>query len=942
MDQNQQQGRLIVEWKWLPPDLIQNALNALPAHPDQDLCQFLVRHSYLDPGRAEQVRHAVIQHPSHFATQVPLSGVSQAPSPSLFNSLVPQSEVLDSLKADRGLAQQYYEAVHARDPLFSPHVHCTLKKISVLGKGGMGTVHEVEDTRLGRRAAYKVMMAEHGDTEATFRFLREARLSARLDHPAIPPVYEAGTTREGELYLLMRLIRGRTLRDHIRSYHSGGRKRGVLVKLLECFMKICDAVAYAHSEGVLHRDLKPSNVMVGPFGEVMVLDWGLARDIKDPDSDRMIQAQCALQVDSELFTSQGLTKAGFVLGTPGYMSPEQAEGLDTDTRTDVYGLGAILFEILCNETPVTGKSVMNVIIDTIRGRIRDVRALRPDCPPELAAIVRSALAHKAKDRAASATALADDVGAYLRGEAVSVYSYSMTEKTRRWIANHPLGLVVSTAALLLGAVLVVAALAIRDQELQTDRAQLKSEQEKAKRQVAESEQRIAEQNAAMAVKEQELIEKRAENLERSLQLLSSARVIAGRKGSKDELDRALGEALRIGQRRPTMLRMAGEIYEVAGRFDAAERCYRDVLKTSSENYEALFSLYLLMDKRGMRAKRDQYSQQIIALAQKRNEDIEFSLFLRGLKLQRAGKIKEAIELYNRAEALSTRYAALYINRGSAYRTLKEFQKAKDDFLKAMKITPMQSLIFRSLGHVEKDLENYQNALYYYTCAIALEPKDAQAHFQRAAIFYQQRDVASLSVEADRLLKLSPRSKDAYNWKVYALVELKDYKAAIQWARRGLKIYGGFHKFYYYMGVAYYYSKNYSQSLASFNRAAQLEEGDYLIYMFRGRAYDQLKQDEKAEADFAKALAIKRSLKILRYRIRFLYERGRYKETLADLQHFDSSPDYWPDHRYFRANVYLKMGDQERAKLELQNFLRLQPKSRYQKAARAKLQALKGQ
>ncbi|MDF1666404.1 MAG: protein kinase [Planctomycetota bacterium] len=939
MNQNQQQASLIVEWKWLPQDLINNALNALPAHPGIDLCQFLVLHSYLDPGRAEQVRYGVVNHQSHFATQVHASGSSQSMPSALFNSLTPQSEVLETLKADRGRAQQYYEAVHARDPLFSPHVKCTLKRLSVLGKGGMGTVYEVEDTRLGRRAAFKVISGDSGDDEATFRFLREARLSAKLDHPAIPPVYEAGTTHEGELYLLMRLIRGRTLKEHIRSYHSGGRKRGVLVKLLECFIKICEAVAYAHSQGILHRDLKPSNVMVGPFGEVMVLDWGLARDIKDPDSDRMIQAQCSLKVDSELFSSQGLTKAGFILGTPGYMSPEQAEGQDTDVRTDVYGLGAILYEILSNETPVMGKTVMNVILDTIQGKVPDILKKQSDCPRELAEIVRSSLSRSLKERTESAAVMAEDMSAYLRGEPVSVYSYNLAEKTRRWIVNHPMLLVITTAFVLLSSVLVIATLTVRDQELQAEKARLKSDQEKSMRRAAESEQRIAEQDAAIARGAQEAIEKRAAKLEESLRLLASARVIAGRKGAKKELDAVLNEALSIGNGKPTMLRMAGEIYEIADRIEAAERCYLKAFKKSPNDYEVLYCLYLLMGKKGAQKKRDQYSRQILALAKERNEDVELSLYFQGLAEQRKGNNLGAIEYYNRSETMSTRSAALYINRGAAYSALKRYKEAREDYLKALKIEPKESRAYRNLARVNIYMGNLGEALYHLTCALTLNSKDAQAHDMRGGIYYRQRDFVSLVVECDQLLKLDPKNMKAYNWKTYALVEMKDYSRAILWAKKGLRIDARQHRIYYYMGVAHYYKKDYSQSLATLNKAAQLQSNDYLVYMFRARAYDQLKQDKQAEQDFSRALKLKKSLKVIRYRTYFYVDRDRHEEALADLKYFDSNQKYWPEYRYFRANVYLKMGEKDKARAELQQFLRLNPSSKYAKNARIKLRAL---
>jgi tetratricopeptide (TPR) repeat protein/tRNA A-37 threonylcarbamoyl transferase component Bud32 len=350
----------------------------------------------------------------------------------------------------RGRAVLALRQAAAVDPRFAPHVGLVLETRGVLGEGGMGTVYEVLDRRLGRVAALKVMRTAvpANDLDAR-RFVREAEVTARLDHPAIPPVHEAGTDATGRQYLLMRRIEGEALSRRVEAAHKdGGRPdRAELRALVEVLVKVCDAVAYAHSQGVVHRDLKPANVMVGRFGEVLVLDWGIVRLLGRAE-DARVEALAPAQPGDD----PQLTMAGGALGTPGYMPPEQIEDAPSvDARADVFALGAILCDLLTGQPPVVGATVVNVISATLQHRIARPRDRWPEVPPALDAIAAAALAPTREARTQSASALAADLRAWLADEPVAAYPEGPGARLARTLRRRPALLVAVVALALLAA-----------------------------------------------------------------------------------------------------------------------------------------------------------------------------------------------------------------------------------------------------------------------------------------------------------------------------------------------------------------------------------------------------------------------------------------------------------------------------------------------------------
>ncbi len=336
-----------------------------------------------------------------------------------------------------------------------------------LGRGGIGRVVVVHDRYLGRDVAMKELLAEHTSNPALAtsrmvaleqRFLREARLTGQLEHPAIVPVFEVGRRLDGGLYYTMQRVRGRTLHQLLREARSlEGR-----LKAVAAYLTTCQAIAYAHSRAVVHRDIKPQNIMVGPFGETYVLDWGLAR-VKGRSDPRA--ADLKLQPDIT-----GNVLEGGAIGTPSYMSPEQAEGKIEiiDEKSDVWCLGAVLYELLTGEPPYTGNNPFDVLGKIIKEKWTPVRQLEPDAPVELVAIAEKALQHRREDRYPSAAEMAKDVNAWLQGGRVAAHDYSSWELMRRFTRKNKVAITV--ASICAGVMIALGTLAWRQVLKERDEA----------------------------------------------------------------------------------------------------------------------------------------------------------------------------------------------------------------------------------------------------------------------------------------------------------------------------------------------------------------------------------------------------------------------------------------------------------------------------------------
>ncbi|MEO8548438.1 MAG: serine/threonine-protein kinase [Kofleriaceae bacterium] len=331
-----------------------------------------------------------------------------------------------------------------------------------IARGGMGRVVEAVDTVLGRTVAVKEALA--GGGEATRRFRREIAITARLEHPSIVPVHDAGTLPDGSPFYVMRKVSGRPLTELIGAAATLEQR----LALLPHVVAAAQAIAHAHKRGVVHRDVKPSNILVGELGDTVVIDWGLAKVIGEPEQDDPHAAE-AMDAGTSL-----RTRIGSVFGTPGFMAPEQVRGEAVDARSDVYALGATLYYTFTRQPPHASASVSEteMMSAAASGPAQPIGEVVERLPRELSTIVDKALAFDERVRYPHAGALAEDLQRFLTGQLVASHEYSRRERIARFVRRNRVA--VGVAAVALVTVAVGGALAVRSIVAARDRADVQA------------------------------------------------------------------------------------------------------------------------------------------------------------------------------------------------------------------------------------------------------------------------------------------------------------------------------------------------------------------------------------------------------------------------------------------------------------------------------------
>jgi serine/threonine protein kinase len=330
------------------------------------------------------------------------------------------------------------KAIHRLQHLASiPNLEGTrYSLIEQVARGGMGIVYAAHDGKLSRRVALKVLDDAEPSGELARRLIREAQVLAQLEHPGIVPVHDVGILEDGRIFYTMKFVEGRRLDQHLETVAS-------ISDRLRIFLRVCDAVAFAHARGVLHRDLNPANIMIGPFGEVLVLDWGLAKVLREPadgagNPDAISTGPADVPATSDIDPTQlsATTGHGAVMGTPGYMSPEQARGENDllDERTDIFSLGALLHFLLSEAPP---------------------NAAQPVIDKSLRAICAKATAPDTTIRYDSVTALAGDVSRFLDGLPVTARAETPLDKAARFYRRHDVAILLIAAYLLVRVALLL-------------------------------------------------------------------------------------------------------------------------------------------------------------------------------------------------------------------------------------------------------------------------------------------------------------------------------------------------------------------------------------------------------------------------------------------------------------------------------------------------------
>jgi tetratricopeptide (TPR) repeat protein/tRNA A-37 threonylcarbamoyl transferase component Bud32 len=376
-------------------------------------------------------------------------------------------------------------------------------------RGGLGEVFVAMDEEVKREVALKQILPRQADNPTSrTRFLLEAEVTGSLEHPGVVPVYGLGQQVDGKPYYAMRFIRGKSLEDAIEQYHISaamtaadkGKCALELRNLLTRFVAVCNTIEYAHSRGIAHRDLKPENIMLGPYGETLVVDWGLARPFGDVQVDPDVDLPGEGTISAG--TTNRPTQMGSIVGTPQFMSPEQAMGrLDlVSARSDVYSLGATLYALLTDQPAFVAADVRKVLTDVIKGNFQPPRQIKKDVPLALDAVCRKAMSLKPEDRYPSAKALAAEIERWLADEPVAALPETRLDRAQRWMRRHKTWTQAGAVAII--AIAAVAGTAyMREAGLRGDLQTAFAKEAEARRD-ADVARKAADDNAARASREE--------------------------------------------------------------------------------------------------------------------------------------------------------------------------------------------------------------------------------------------------------------------------------------------------------------------------------------------------------------------------------------------------------------------------------------------------------
>lgn len=406
----------------------------------QKICHILLQKQWLSPEKADEALRVYqpLKNRIPFLQMLLQCGYINKQQGQFLHQIT-----LNQDEQTRSLQQRATAHPTGREDLFQIPLRGNYQKYQILqelGRGGMGRVLLARDLDLKRLVAIKI--CHRVSPQDLLRFIQEAQIGSQLEHPNIGPIYDAGRTPEGNVFFAMKYIQGISLSkivEELSKKNPSYQSKYSLRRSLTLFGKVLEGMAYVHSRGVIHRDLKPDNIMIGPFGEVLIVDWGVAKVLGEGGAEKKVQKPA---YDSEILNQgmEGMTKAGAIVGTPGYMSPEQALGEKEKLSpgSDIYCLGVILYELLSLRRPFPGTEITKVLMAVIQGDFSPPRQTSPEqkIPPALESIVLKAMAQEPLNRYQSCQEMLDDVQSYLDDQAISVYSPPLSERMVRFIRKY--------------------------------------------------------------------------------------------------------------------------------------------------------------------------------------------------------------------------------------------------------------------------------------------------------------------------------------------------------------------------------------------------------------------------------------------------------------------------------------------------------------------------
>jgi tetratricopeptide (TPR) repeat protein/tRNA A-37 threonylcarbamoyl transferase component Bud32 len=693
-------------------------------------------------------------------------------------------------------------------------------------KGGLGEVFVAEDQELHREVALKEIQQEFAhDAHSRARFVMEAEITGRLEHPAVVPVYGLGQYADGRPYYAMRFIKGDTFKEALQRFHQAdkpgrdaGERRLAFRELLGRFVDVCQAVAYAHSRGVLHRDLKPGNVMLGKYGETLLVDWGLAKPVGRPEPVRSSD-EATLRPSSG--SGVAATQAGTALGTPAYMSPEQAAGrLDlVGPASDIYGLGATLYSLLTGQPPFSGTDKCEVLRQVQRGEVMPPRKLKPRTPAALEAICLKAMALRPEDRYPMALELAADIEHWLADEPVRAYREPWSARAGRWMRRHKPAVAAVTA------VAVVVLLLGAAGAWWLERQEAERQAELARQEGALRQEVAAALDQAGRFRHGGHFDESRDLLERAQQRLAA--------GGPDDLGRHVEQALAdtaLARRLDQARQRASTLVE--GKWDSAgaERGYAAALREAGLSREGQDAgeagarvrasavraevVAALDDWAGL--TRDEARQAwLLAVARAADPAADRDRLRRpGLWGDRAAL--ERLAAGGSAAALSPQLTAvlaraLHHSGGDAVPLLRAAQaRYPDDFWLSF-----------MLGWALAEAKQWDEAVGHYRAALALRPRSSAVHYNLGNALKEQGRVEEAVRHYQQALRLDPKDADVHVNLGNALRDMGRVEEAIGPYEEGVRLDPKSAVAHYHLGQALQQKGRFEEALASLKRAHEL-------------------------------------------------------------------------------------------------------------------------
>ncbi|MDF1663134.1 MAG: protein kinase [Planctomycetota bacterium] len=842
-----------------------------------------------------------------------------------------------------------------------------LEILEKIGEGGMGLIFRARDKQLGREGALKVLKRDISNEEQVQRFFREARITARLDHPTIPPVYQVGQTVNGDHFILMKLISGTTLENLLFDHHRGTPEALDQRQLLEILVKVSHAVEYAHRHDIIHRDLKPDNIMVGEFGDVTLMDWGIAKDIQSTASsdDLLLDHSSKIQLNPSAALEAGLTVAGSILGTPGYMSPEQVlDSSQVDTGTDIYALGAILSTILTGFPPVDGDSVMNKMINTMKGNIIFPIQRTKLAPIELDTLVRNCVLIDQQERIQSASHFIAELSAYLASEELTLYEYGLGERLKRHVAQHPRYWIFQTLSFFLVTLTLTALLLFQ----------------------------LSQPNFSPTSSPPPDMASEAERFMRDAEF-------DAKQGKTEGMRTSLEEALKI-QKSEERLFEAARLSILSGDLDLARRFLRESISSYPPGYKALYQLHALeLESEDRAFKITKAAKQIIESATSRREfdaEIPYVLAIKALQEHEKKNYPEAFKYHDKAIQLDPNNPSFYVgraytyivakkqakaltdyikviqlaptarnytDRGNLYEAVRDFEKALDDQNQALKLNPNYSRAYENRGFAYIALKQDEKALADFAKAIELGAASQAPYIQRAAIFSQKNELDRAISSYTSGIRQFPDKGSLYFLRAKIQRRKKQYRESLLDLNRAIELFDNYGKAeaYNQFGLIKFETRFYQDSLEAFNLAIKCNPKLAVAYYNRGFArLNSGGNKQQVLADYTRCLQYAPNTKTARFDRAKLYAslnqlNNAYNDLLIFVKDF---PNDWDGHyslgqilsrkkRYsdalksanrslqinpknvdvqnFRATTLFLMGREEEAIIEFTKIIRARPK-----------------